>query len=55
MQDALEVSGMNEADLIKATGKTIKDWIQIKTGDIKKVTSTYLPDGVGGGGNTVRQ
>jgi hypothetical protein len=54
MQDALDVSGMNEADLIKATGKTIKDWIQIKTGDIKKVTSTYLPDGVSGGSNTVR-
>jgi hypothetical protein len=53
MEDALKVSGMNEADLIKATGKTIKDWIQIKTGDIKKVTPTYLPDGVSGGSDTV--
>ena len=53
MEDALKVSGMNEADLVKATGKTIKDWIQIKTGNIKDVTSTYLPDGVSGGGNTV--
>jgi hypothetical protein len=54
MKDALNTENMNEADLIKATGKTIKDWIQIKTGNIKDVTSTYLPGGVGGGGNTVR-
>jgi hypothetical protein len=54
MKDALNTENMNEADLIKATGKTIKDWIQIKTGNIKDVTSTYLPAGVGGGGNTVR-
>jgi hypothetical protein len=53
MQDALDVSGMNEADLIKATGKTIKDWIQIKTGDISKVNSSVLPGGVSGAGNTV--
>jgi len=53
MKDALNVSGMNEADLVKATGKTINDWIQIKTGNINKVTSTYLPGGVSGGGETV--
>ena len=53
MQDALNTENMNEADLIKATGKTIKDWIQIKTGDIKKVTPTYLPPGVSGGSDTV--
>jgi len=54
MRDALVTEGMNEADVVKATGKTIKDWIQQKTGNIKDVTSTYLPGGVGGGGNTVR-
>jgi hypothetical protein len=53
MEDALKVSGMNEADLVKATGKTIKDWIQLKTGDITKVNSSALPGGVSGGGNTV--
>jgi len=53
MQDALDVSGMNEADLVKATGKTIKDWIQLKTGDISKVNSSVLPGGVSGAGNTV--
>jgi hypothetical protein len=53
MKDALNTENMNEADLIKATGKTIKDWIQIKTGDIKKVTPTYLPPGVSGGSDTV--
>jgi hypothetical protein len=52
MKDALKVSGMNEADLIKATGKSINEWIQIKTGNINKVTSTYLPDGVSGAGIT---
>jgi hypothetical protein len=53
MKDALNVSGMNEADLVKATGKTINDWIQTKTGNINKVTSTYLPAGVSGGSDTV--
>ena len=53
MKDALKVSGMNEADLIKATGKSINEWIQIKTGNIKNVTSTYLPPGVSGGSDTV--
>jgi hypothetical protein len=53
MKDALKVSGMNEADLVKSTGKTINDWIQLKTGNINKVNSSVLPGGVSGGSNTV--
>ena len=63
MKDALNVSGMNEADLVEATGKTIAQWIQQKkeerkdgtkiiAGDLKDVPADSLPGGVSGGGNT---
>ena len=53
MRDALRTERMNEADLVKATGKTVAQWIQQKTGNIDTVLSSALPGGVGGGGNTV--
>ncbi len=53
MRDALRTERMNEADLVKATGKTIAQWIQQKTGNIDTVLSSALPGGVSGGGNTV--
>jgi hypothetical protein len=53
MRDALRTERMNEADLVKATGKTIAQWIQQKTGNIDTVLASALPGGVGGGGNTV--
>ena len=53
MRAALDKEKMNEADVIKATGKTIAQLIQQKTGDIDTVLSSALPSGVGGGGNTV--
>ena len=53
MRDALVTEGMNEADVVKATGKTIAQLIQQKTGNIDTVLSSALPSGVGGGGNTV--
>jgi hypothetical protein len=63
MEDALDVSGMNEADLVKATGKTISQWIQQKkeerkdgtkiiAGDLKDVPADSLPGGVSGGSKT---
>jgi hypothetical protein len=63
MKDALDVSGMNEADLVKATGKTIAQWVQQKkeerkdgtkiiAGDLKDVPADSLPGGVSGGSNT---
>jgi hypothetical protein len=63
MKDALNVSGMDEADLVEATGKTIAQWIQQKkeerkdgtkiiAGDLKDVPADSLPGGVSGGGNT---
>jgi len=63
MKDALDVSGMNEADLVEATGKTIAQWIQQKkeerkdgtkiiAGELKDVPADSLPGGVSGGGNT---
>ena len=53
MRDALVTEGMNEADVIKARGKTIAELIQQKTGNIDTVLSSALPGGVSGGGNTV--
>jgi hypothetical protein len=62
MKDALNTENMNEADLIKATGKTIKDWIQYKTrndgtkivsGRLDEVPVDSLPGGVSGAGSTV--
>ena len=53
MRDALNVEKMNEADVVKATGKTIAQHIQQKTGNIDTVLSRALPGGVSGGGNTV--
>jgi hypothetical protein len=53
MRDALRTERMNEADVIKATGKTIAQHIQQKTGNIDTVLSSALPGGVSGGGNTV--
>ena len=53
MRDALNVEKMNEADVIKATGRTIAQHIQQKTGNIDTVLSSALPGGVSGGGNTV--
>jgi hypothetical protein len=64
MKSALNVSGMNEADLVKATGKTIAQWIQQKAetrkdgstivpGNLKDVPADSLPGGVSGGSNTV--
>jgi hypothetical protein len=62
MKDALNTENMNEADLIKATGKTVKDWIQYKTrndgtkivpGNLKDVPVDSLPGGVSGAGSTV--
>jgi hypothetical protein len=63
MEDALDVSGMNEADLVKATGKTIAQWVQQKkeerkdgtkiiAGDLKDVPADSLPGGVSGGSKT---
>ena len=53
MRDALATEKMNEADVVKATGKTIAQLIQQKTGNIDTVLASALPGGVGGGGNTV--
>jgi len=53
MRDALQTERMNEADVVKATGKTIAQLIQQKTGNIDTVLSSALPGGVSGGGNTV--
>jgi hypothetical protein len=53
MTDALAKERMNEADVIKATGRTIAQLIQQKTGNIDTVLSSALPGGVSGGGNTV--
>ena len=62
MKDALNTENMNEADLVKATGKTVKDWIQYKTrndgtkivpGKLDEVPVDSLPGGVSGAGNTV--
>jgi len=64
MKSALNVSGMNEADLVKATGRTIAQWIQHKAetrkdgstivpGNLKDVPADSLPGGVSGAGNTV--
>ena len=53
MRAALNTERMNEADVVKATGKTIAQHIQQKTGNIDTVLSSALPGGVSGGGNTV--
>jgi hypothetical protein len=53
MRDALQTERMNEADVVRATGKTIAQLIQQKTGNIDTVLSSALPGGVSGGGNTV--
>jgi hypothetical protein len=64
MKSALNVSGMNEADLVKATGKTIAQWVQQKAetrkdgstivpGKLDEVPADSLPGGVSGAGNTV--
>jgi hypothetical protein len=53
MRDALRTERMNEADVVKATGKTIAQHIQQKTGNINQVMSSALPGGVSGGSNTV--
>ena len=53
MRAALNTERMNEADVVKATGKTIAQHIQQKTGNIDTVLASALPGGVGGGGNTV--
>jgi hypothetical protein len=52
MRDALNVEKMNEADVVKATGKTIAQHIQQKTGNIDTVLSSALPGGVSGAGIT---
>jgi hypothetical protein len=52
MRDALNVERMNEADVVKATGKTIAQHIQQKTGNIDTVLSSALPGGVSGAGIT---
>jgi len=52
MRDALVTEGMNEADVIKARGKTIAQLIQQKTGNIDTVLSSALPGGVSGAGIT---
>jgi hypothetical protein len=44
---AMRNSELNEADIFRATGKTLKD---LFTGPLEKVT--FLPAGVGGGGKT---
>jgi len=64
MKSALNVSGMNEADLVKATGKTIAQWVQQKAetrkdgstivpGKLDEVPADSLPGGVSGAGDTV--
>jgi len=64
MRDALQTERMNEADLVKATGKTVAQWIQQKAetrkdgstivpGKLDEVPADSLPGGVSGAGNTV--
>ena len=53
MRAALNTERMNEADVVRATGKTIAQLVQQKTGNIDTVLASALPGGVGGGGNTV--
>lgn len=64
MRDALATERMNEADVIKATGKTIAQHIQQKQqqrgdgsvivpGNLDQVPVSSLPGGVSGAGNTV--
>jgi len=53
MRDALATERMNEADVVKATGKTIAQHIQQKTGNLNTVLPKALPGGVSGAGNTV--
>jgi hypothetical protein len=43
---------LNEADVLRATGKSLADLFKPKP--IEKVSTKILPPGVGGGGNTVR-
>jgi hypothetical protein len=52
MRNALKTERMNEADVVKATGKTIAQHIQQKTGNIDTVLSSALPGGVSGAGIT---
>jgi hypothetical protein len=61
MRGALDKERMNEADVIKATGKTIAQLVQAKRadgsiivpGNLNEVPVGSLPGGVSGGGNTV--
>lgn len=60
MRDALQTERMNEADVVKATGKTIAQLIQQKRADgtlivpgqLSEVPVGSLPGGVSGGGDT---
>jgi hypothetical protein len=47
-EKAMNTWGYNEADIVRATGKTLD---QLFTGPIEDVT--FLPSGVSGGGNTI--
>jgi hypothetical protein len=61
MRGALDKERMNEADVIKATGKTIAQLVQAKRadgsiivpGNLNEVPVGSLPGGVSGAGNTV--